>query len=443
MNGSRQILLARLAFKSILLNWRHSLATMLAILGGFSAVSLFDGFLLSIHEYNEEHYVNKGMVGHVLIEKAGAREHLFEDVWLYSLSREEQEKIAELLRFDNRIKASMRYLVVSGLISNGRTNALFLGAGYDEEQGIKIRGPIWAWNVIAGLPLGRSGQDGGLMLGIGLARRLGCVFDPTILQNPDGSYVRKTRPLDCSAKTFQLSVTTEHSQVNALNIPPLGVTDMQLREFNEKVLAMPLATAQQLFDTDRITRYVVLLNDPKLIPEFLRDFTARARAAGLNLEAVKWIDHPVAAVSKGALEVLSVFRGLFLAVVALIAAMSVANSMLKSINERIREIGTLRSFGFHRRDIVLLFSFEGLFLGLFSCMAGMLVTVILAFVIRNLGLTFKAGVLSTPMPLGFSMAFSAWVVTALLLSLITFGASWLVSRRASRMIIADALRHTA
>lgn len=442
MIDSRKLLLARLAFRNIRLNWRHSLATMLAIMGGFAAVSLFDGFLLALHEYNEEHYVNKGMVGHVIIEKLGAAEHILEDLWGYSLSKEDQASIASLLEGDQRVETAMRYLLLTGLISNGKTNSLFIGSGMEEENGVKIRGKGWAWNTIAGLPLYRSPAPG-LIMGSGLAQRLGCVFDPAILQNKDGTYLAEERKLECPVKTFQLSVTTEHSQVNAADLPVSGVTDYQLREFNDKVLVMPLDDAQRLFDTDRISRYVVLLKSSNMIPAFVRDIQAKALERKLPIEAVPWIDHPVAAMAKGGLEVMDVFRGLFLSVVSVIAAMSVANSMMKSINERIREIGTLRSFGFRRRDIVWLFSLEGLFLGFFSCLGGIALTSLLAFVIRNLGLTFNAGVLSTPMPLNFSMAFPTWAGTLLILSLITFLASWLVSRRAAKMVVADALRYIA
>jgi putative ABC transport system permease protein len=439
----RSLIFAKLALKSLRQNWRHSLATMLAILGGFAAVSLLDGFLQAIREYNEEHYVNKGMVGHVLIEKNGAAEHIFEDMWLYSMGKIEQEKIAAILAKDPRVAASMRYLLITGLLSNGVNNALFVGAGYDDENGRIIRGPKWEWNTIAGKPLYLAPATGALFLGMGLADRMGCEYDHKILNKPDGSYIAGERALKCPGTGLQLSVTTEHSQVNAVTVPVGGVTDMQLREFNDKVLSMPLAAAQQLFDTDKISRVIVLLKDRDQIPAFLSDFQKSARDEGLDLEAVKWIDHPVAAISKGGLEVMNVFRGLFLGVVAVIAALSVANSMMKSINERVREIGTLRSFGFRRHDIVLLFSFEGLFLGVFSCLAGVVVTTLLALLLSHVGITFKAGVLSTPMPLMFTMAFSLWFTTAVSLSLITFLASWVVSQRAARMVIADALRHTA
>lgn len=436
----RPRLLAQLALKNLVQNWRHSLATMLAILGGFAAVSLFDGFLQSIKEFNEEHYVNKGMVGHVLVEKAGAADHLFEDVWRYSLSRAEQEKIFELLQSDPRVAEAMPYLVISGLISNGENSSIFIGSGYDESRGVKIRGTKWAWNVIAGQTLSAAPMGGALMLGMGLARRMGCEFSPEGATAPDGTYPATVRPLKCPGPGLQLSVTTEHAQVNAVTLPVIGVTDFQLREFNDKVISAPLATVQSLLDTDRISRVIVLLKDQSLIPAFIRDLTGHARAANLDIEAVKWLDHPVAAVSKGGLEVMGVFRALFLAVVAVIAAMSVANSMMKSVNERIREIGTLRSFGFRRLDIVLLFSFEGLFLGLASCLGGIVVTVVLGYLLSHSGLSFKAGVLSTPIPVTFSFAFRVWVTTGLFLGVITFLASWLVARKAARMVVADALR---
>jgi putative ABC transport system permease protein len=337
----------------------------------------------------------------------------------------------------------MRYLVVSGLISNGQNSAIFLGAGYDDTQGVKIRGDKWAWNTVAGKPLFTAPGTDSLLLGMGLADRMGCVYDHDILLKPDGSYLAKERPLKCPGSGLQLSVTTEHSQVNAMTLPAIGVTDYQLREFNDKLIALPLTTAQQLFDTDRISRELVLLWKPSEIASFTGDFLRHAREQNLDVEAIPWLDHPVTAIAKGGLEVLGVFRGLFLGVVAVIAAMSVANSMMKSINERIREIGTLRSFGFRRLDIVLLFSLEGLFLGLVSCAAGVVLTSVLAWVLSHVGITFKAGVLSTPMPLMFKMAFSLWLTTALGLGSITFLASWLVSLRAARMNVADALRYTA
>lgn len=67
-----------------------------------------------------------------------------------------------------------------------------------------------------------------------------------------------------------------------------------------------------------------------------------------------------------ALVVLSTF--LFLA-----AAVGVVNSMLMSVHERTREIGTVRALGMRRGVVVRMFVAEGLVLGLLSATAGLLV----------------------------------------------------------------------
>jgi putative ABC transport system permease protein len=54
------------------------------------------------------------------------------------------------------------------------------------------------------------------------------------------------------------------------------------------------------------------------------------------------------------------------------AAVGIVNSMLMSVHERTREIGTIRALGMRRRLVVRLFLLEGLALGLASAVAGVL-----------------------------------------------------------------------
>ena len=430
-----------LAIKNVRLNWRHSVATMLAIVFGFTAVAMFDGFMSALNFFIEESYVNKGMVGHVILEKKGANEHLFEDPWLYSLSPAEQEKAEGWIRSDSRVKTYMKHLFVSGMLSNGKSNAIFIGAGLEETKGVEIRGKRWAWNTIAGKPLYLSANESFIM-GKGLADRMGCSYDSSAPETArDGSYIPHERNFACSRPAFQLSATTESAQVNAMSLQATGIADYHIREFNDRLLALPLKAAQTLLDTNRITRFYILLKDKNQIGPFVAEM--KKKAAQESIEATAWIDHRVAATSKGGLEILGVFRALFLSIVAIVSAMAVTNSMMKSVNERIREIGSLRSFGFRQRDIQLLFSFEGLLLGFVSCFLGVLVSIFLTFFIDSLGLSFTSGISSTPLPVKISVAFAPWLSSSFWLCLITFLSSWIVAYRASRMVVADALRYNA
>jgi len=117
-------------------------------------------------------------------------------------------------------------------------------------------------------------------------------------------------------------------------------------------------------------------------------------------------------------------------VILLTACAMVAASMLSSVNERVREIGLLRSLGFSRGAVFSLFSFEALLLGLASGLAGHL-----------FGFTATGPILSalhaegaTP---GFSLA--ALALTAAAISLVSVLSSLFPAWKASRVDPSQAL----
>lgn len=97
--------------------------------------------------------------------------------------------------------------------------------------------------------------------------------------------------------------------------------------------------------------------------------------------------------------------------------MSVLMTMMKSVSERTREIGTLRSLGFLRRHIVGLFALNGA------------------------GITYKAGVLSESIPLVVGVSPRAYVFGFVFLTGVAIAAALLPARRAARMGIPEALGH--
>lgn len=429
----------KLAFKNILLNFRHSLATMLAITMGFTAVSIFDGFMLDLKNQIVDSYIHEGMLGHVVIQKKGSKDHYFEDMWNYTLTEEDQIFLTQILKTDPRVDQYARFLIGSGLISSGSSNNVFVGSGYDIDSGLSIRGERWGWNTVAGKPL-HLGQSNSILLGIELAKKLNCEKKGVLHNQIAYQLKHEEIPFGCSNSQLQLSATTEQAQVNAIHLIPIGAVDFQLREINQRFVMMPLNMAQTLYDTKAITRFSVLLKDESFSTGFITDLQKKSQEQNKNFEFIKWLDHPAAAVAKGGLEILNVFKLLFLTVVSVISAMSVANTMMKNIHERIREIGTLRSLGFRTNEIINLFSMEGLFIGLFSCVFGFIFALVISFTINHLGLSFKAGLLSTPMPLGIAVAYSTWIISAIVLSLISLISSYIISRQIAKMNIAEALR---
>lgn len=431
-----------MARRNVLRNWRHSFATILAIASGFMAVSLFDGFLKELQQRIDDGFSLRGMMGHVLIEKHDAQKNADLDQWIYALDENDQKLLDDFLLNDPDVMHRVRFLNAAGLVYANNTSAVFMGHGYDLKEGLALRGDRWAWNTVAGKPLHLADKPS-IVIGRGMARLLGCDVasgkDDFIL--PDGDYVAEDRPFKCKQPRLTMSATTEMAQVNAMDLPLIGLIDAGFREADKRAVSMSLEDTQRLLDTKKISMMSVQLRNERHAPEFIERFEAYAKDKKLDVDIVYWLDHKLASYVKGGIQLLSVFRNLFMAIVVTIGVMSVANTMMKSVNERIREIGTLRSLGFLRRELMFIFAAEGFFLSLLACAVGFVGTLLVSFVVAQLGFTFRAGVLSVPIMLRVKNVPGVWAVSALLLSLLATVTAWACARRASRMVVADAMRH--
>lgn len=135
------------------------------------------------------------------------------------------------------------------------------------------------------------------------------------------------------------------------------------------------------------------------------------------------------------------FRSLMAMVVVAIAGMAIFTTMVKSVSERTREVGTLRSIGFLTRHIVGLFGIEAVLLSGLASGLGLAATLAVTAAVNGAGVTYNAGLLAEPMPLGIAIDPSSLARTALLLGGVALAAALLPARRASRLRIQDALGH--
>ncbi len=442
LTSNLDIQLTKLAWRNVVRNWRHSLATIMAIASGFMAVSLFDGFIKELNERNTDGYMTRGMLGNVLVVKKGSQENASDDQWLYSMDAKDQKFMEEFFAQDPDFKVRVRFLNMQGLVTSGPHNTVFVGFGYDIKEGAEIRGERWYWNTLAGKPIDMATKPA-IILGMGLGRLIDCEFpyDGPSFMLPDGNYVAEDRPYKCQNDRVTLSATTEAAQVNAIDLPVVGFFDAGFREADKRAAHVSLADAQRLLDTDKITMVAVKLKSDDATNGFVKRMRESAKGEGRDLQIMPWMEHQVASYVSGGMQIVGVFRNLFMVIVVTIGVMSVANTMMKSVNERIREIGTLRSLGFLRRHLVKMFALEGMFLSLLACAVGLVMTLIMTFVIAHLGLTYRAGILSIPIALHVQLVPAAWLVSAVTLSLLATGTAWFCSRRAAQMVIADAMRH--
>jgi putative ABC transport system permease protein len=437
----RPILLV-IAVRSLRRHWRHSLGASLAVAVGFAAISLFGGYVSDMEQMIFEMMEERFMMGTLIVEGRGASavlsgervdeegvflgqaEQAFLDAWLGDRSGE--------------VVARVRSLFVEGIVSNGRAATPFSGWGYDPVEGAAVR-RRYAWDAWSGLPLHEAGGDA-VQLSRGLARLLDCA--PTSLEpvfGPDGLPIAKARPFECRRPRVQLMGSTASGQVNAVAAAVAGIIDGGKKELDTQVIRMPLALAQRLRDRGDVSMYTILLRDPSTAERFSRELTAAAGARGLAIDAMPWEASYFGVMYRQAMDFFAVFRGFMTLVVVAMAGAAVFSTMAKAVNERTREIGTLRSLGFVRQQIAALFAFEAALLSLGACAVGLGITLGVTGLVDAAGITYTTGTMANPIPLGVAVDPAGYLRVATFLVAISVFAARRPARRAARMRIPDAL----
>ncbi|NBO38548.1 ABC transporter permease [bacterium] len=419
----------KIGIKNTLNNWRHSIGAILSVAVGFSALTLFNGYISVVEDLYEDNYARRSMFGDVFIEQTKNGQAIdFEDS---RITMKEQEFMESFFKKNpHLIDARARFLIISGLANNGKVSSIFWGFAYDVKDGLKLREPSWQWNSKAGKPLDQQ-EDDAVMLGQDIAETLGCVsLSKERILTQVGGYPPIERPLSCERNKLQLSVTTDAGQVNATQVRVGALGGVGLRGIDSWYLMMPLERAQKLFDTQTISHVRLRLKDPSQFDTFVDQFQREARNQQIELRAIDWRDHILARVYKRTMSLFKVFRNLVTAVILTISGMSVLNSMVKSVNERRREIGTLRSLGFFQRKITRIFALEGLFIGIFGSCFGGIFSFCFSILLKKFEFVYYAGFLTDPVLFVVGLVPHLYFLSLLFLCTIASSTAYIASYRA-------------
>jgi putative ABC transport system permease protein len=297
--------------------------------------------------------------------------------------------------------------------------------------------------VSAGVPLQEAGGNS-VLLGHTFAGLLDCEApSPEGTVGRDGWPTGARRPITCRQARLQLTATTETGQLNAIDPTIVGAFDAGLKDIDAKFVHLPLALGQQLLDTRAVSFYSIVLRDPSHAEAFAADLTAAAARAGRPVVAMRWDRHQYAEIYRRSMQVLGIYRTFVVLIVVAIAGMSVFSTVLKSVNERVREIGTLRSMGYLRRHVVWLFTLEAALLAVLASGVGLVAAVGLAALVNAAQSSYKAGLAAQAIPLTVSVLPRVVAFATIFLSGVAVLAAWFPARRASRLRIAEALAEAA
>jgi putative ABC transport system permease protein len=401
----------KIGMRNLLKNYQRTVKTVLTIVVGLSACLLMQGFMAHTLWGLQESLINGGL-GHIQIYRHGYLEQ--GDVEPYRYLIHDTKAITRKLKELPGIKRYAPELSFQGIVSSGEKNAVFLGtAGLPREE--------LALNNYAVLKEGsflRSDHPFGVVIGGGMARKLKVGVGDTVT----------------------LMATLKDGGVNALDVEVVGVIEAQVKAYNDVALLANLHTVQNFMALPDAADRIVLLLD-KTGNQYRIEPRIQQICNSMGLEYCDWRKLAGKQYTQPKMFYDLVYL-LMMMIIVLVVIFSIINTLNLSMQERVREIGTIRSLGTTRLQVGKIFVSESFLIGLAGGLLGIVAGYGLAAVLNGLG-----GIPIPPPPghaRGYTAFFKPDFIQALrlwLLFLITaVAAGFYPAIRAGRLQIVDALR---
>ncbi len=398
-----------LAFRNIVRQRRRSLLSLAAVSFGVVALLLAGGFIQWVFWAMREDTVGSRL-GHIQISRLGYQNAGTADPFNYLLPAQSPQLVS-IEKTPGVVTVAPR-LGFSGLVSFGDATVSFIGEGVDPLREVFLSRSVI---ITQGKDL-VSDDPSGIVMGRGLAANLGVhVGDKVVLLTnlPTGG-------------------------VRAVEGHVSGVFSTIVKAYDDSALRVPLPLARKLMGVSGSHVWVTLLKhteDTEKVQQQLR-----LKLDQGQFELVPWTQ--LADFYNKTVVLFSHQFGVVRVIIGAIIILGISNTMMMNVMERTGEIGTIMALGTRRRQLIRMFLSEGLLLGIFGALIGLLLGLGLAALISAIGIPM-------PPPPGMDRALIGQIrvtptlaVESILLAVTTtLIASVYPAWKASQLTIVDALRH--
>jgi putative ABC transport system permease protein len=340
MNAKRIYIEVMLAWRNVWKNKRRTILTLLTIMVGCAMIIFFRAMNDGQHEAMVEDSIAAN-TGHIQIHEKGFWENMSID---YAFVPE--GPLMTYLKNNPAIASSSRRVHAAGLVSYGSNTFGTLIQGVDPEQEKKVS---TLHTTIR--PGGRylTPEDGKhIVIGETLAKNLGVKVGDSVSMLSQG---------------FDGSIA-------AANLTIVGIFKTLNPRYDQALILMPLSTAEEIFTmmgyTSSITVKLKHTSDMETVRAEMR-----ALPGTKHLEIMGWDDLTPELIQAIVMD--NLFGNIFYAILFLITAFGVLNTVQMSVFERTREIGIMMAIGTRPGQIVRLVLLESMFISLIGVALGMLV----------------------------------------------------------------------
>ena len=339
-----------IAYRDLGRNRRRTILTMVGVALGLMLMIVMSGYLAGVLEGSLQSNIRLN-TGHVQVRATS-----YEIEKLSLLWGDLVENVPGLLAQINampEVEAAAPVLWASGVLGTIQESVGLKVTGIDPLS--SIHDPVRE-GMIAGNYLTPEGR-GEILIGKRLADTMGIGVGQKVslaVGNPDGA-----------------------PEEGIFTI--IGIFDTGIPSYDENTVFMPISQAQAFTRAgDRASAIIILLHR--------QEDAAKVAAAvqGPGITTLTWED-----MNNLLLQTIQTSLGFYFilyAIVILVVAVVIANTLLMAVFERIREIGILSALGMRRRQIMVMFLFEAAILALVGIVIGILLGSAGVAYLANVGL---------------------------------------------------------
>lgn len=403
----------KLALRNVFRNKRRTAITLIAIAFGCIALIINGGIIYNIFWALRQDAIH-GRHGHIQIYQKGYVKGHMAKPYDYVISRDAYEQLKLHLASLDHVEHYMRKVEFWGLTRISKKGIPFMGIGVEPDRDSTFSTQV---TIIKGQGLSRTDPDG-VLLGKGLAEKM--------VAKPGDSLV--------------LLGTDRNNYLHSVDAKVRGIFEGGMKVFDDWTMKMPLQKAQELLRLDGIHCVVLLLDDDSETESLTGRLMNLFTESGLPLELRTWPD--LALFHNQVVDLFGRELDIIKLIISVIVILSILNTMGMTVVERTKEIGTIMAVGTKRRRVLLMFLLEALIIGFIGGLLGIMGGIILAKIISAFGITFPSPPGATRPYIGkVDIVFSVLILSFAISVGSTMIAALLPAYRASRLRIAEALRH--
>lgn len=174
-------------------------------------------------------------------------------------------------------------------------------------------------------------------------------------------------------------LTIINPEGNRINVKINALFNSGMYDYDTNIIYMDLAQAQDFFALENSVNGISVKIDKLFLADILK---ARIQEAIGPAYSVKtWIERNRNFFAALKLEKITMF--IILTLIILVAAFNIISTLVVMVTEKTKDIGILKAVGMTNLKIRIIFTLEGLFIGLFGCILGSSIGIALSLLLKK------------------------------------------------------------